>query len=373
MSTPIIVDIHTHVYPPSYISLLESRTTVPYIRTFPSSSTPRLIILPNEDSPSNPSTSHGRPIGPSYSSIPHKITFMNTHHITASILSLANPWLDFLPPSESPSAAQLINDDISSMCTAYPGRLFFFATLPVSAGTEACVAEVKRLKESGNKWVRGVVLGIGGMGAGLDDEKMDGVWKLLEEMGWTVFLHPHYGLPSGVYGPRQGEYGHVLSLSMGFPMETTIAVARMFLSGVFDRYTRLQFLLAHSGGTLPFLAGRLESCIVHDAHLKNLGKLEERRDIWDVLKTNILLDAVVYSGVGLRAAVEASGGDRVLFGTDHPFFPPLDREGEEEEKEWLSVTTNYKAISDAFDGDKEKSAAVLGGNAMRLLKLEVKA
>jgi aminocarboxymuconate-semialdehyde decarboxylase len=98
-------------------------------------------------------------------------------------------------------------------------------------------------------------------------------------------------------------------------METTIAVARLLLSGVFDRHTKLQLLLAHSGGTLPFLAGRLESCIAHDAHLKKSGKLEGRRDIWDVLETNILLDAVVYSHVGLRAAIEASGEKRVLFGT----------------------------------------------------------
>jgi aminocarboxymuconate-semialdehyde decarboxylase len=148
-------------------------------------------------------------------------------------------------------------------------------------------------------------------------------------------------------------------------METTIAVARMLLSGVFDRHGSLTLLLAHSGGTLPFLAGRLESCIAHDAHLKKGGKLEKRRDIWDVLKKNILLDAVVYSSVGLRAAVEASGEDRVLFGTDHPFFPPLEGGGEA----WLSVTTNFAAIRQCFDGDKEKSRAVLGGNAMRLLKL----
>jgi hypothetical protein len=54
-------------------------------------------------------------------------------------------------------------------------------------------------------------------------------------------------------------------------------------------------------------------------------------------------------------------------GTDHPFFPPL----EDEEESWLSVTTNYAAINKAFGDDKEKSMAVLGGNAVRLLKLEV--
>jgi aminocarboxymuconate-semialdehyde decarboxylase len=90
--------------------------------------------------------------------------------------------------------------------------------------------------------------------------------------------------------------------------------------------------------------------------------------VWDVLKTNIYLDAVVYGEVGLRAAVQASGADRLMFGTDHPFFPPL----EEGEKEWLSVRTNERAVEGAFGGEEEGVSAVMGGNAVRVLKLDVR-
>lgn len=88
----------------------------------------------------------------------------------------------------------------------------------------------------------------------------------------------------------------------------------MLLSGVWDRFPKLNVLLAHSGGTLPFLAGRIESCIAHDGHLKKAGKTINRRDLWEILKTNIYLDAVVYADVGLKAAVDASGSDRLMFG-----------------------------------------------------------
>jgi len=140
----------------------------------------------------------------------------------------------------------------------------------------------------------------------------------------------------------------------------------MLLSGVWDRFTKLNVLLAHSGGTLPFLAGRLESCILHDGHLKAHGKTGPRRNVWDVLKTNIYLDAVIYSDVGLKAALDASGSDRLLFGTDHPFFPPL----EEDAKEWHSVNANYGAIAKAFAEDDSRAQDVLGGNAIRILRLE---
>jgi hypothetical protein len=89
----------------------------------------------------------------------------------------------------------------------------------------------------------------------------------------------------------------------------------MILSGVWDRFTKLNVLLAHSGGTLPFLAGRLDSCIAHDAHLMKEYKIKgERRSVWDILEKNILLDAVIYSDVGLKAAIQVAGADRVLFG-----------------------------------------------------------
>lgn len=70
-----------------------------------------------------------------------------------------------------------------------------------------------------------------------------------------------------------------------------------------------------------------------------------------------------------EAISSASSGDPMLMlcsGTDHPFFPPLEGEGEE----WLSVKTNYQAIANAFGEDKKTADEVLGGNAVRVLSLQ---
>jgi aminocarboxymuconate-semialdehyde decarboxylase len=312
---PRIIDVHTHVYPPSYIAILKSRAAaknIPYIATFADApGNHRLIILPGEDSESTPSTSRGRPVGPSYWDVDEKVKFMDAHGIDTSVISLANPWLDFIAPGEAAATARSVNDEINALCGKYPGRLYAFGTLPLSGTIDEVVAEVQRLSTLTH--LRGVILGTSGLGKGLDDAALDPVYRALEATAQLIFLHPHYGLPNAVYGPRANEYGHVLPLALGFPLETTIAVARMYLSGVFDRAPKLQVLLAHSGGTLPFLAGRIESCIAHDAHFaKAKGS---RREIWDILKTNIYLDAVIYSELGLKGAIEASGADRVMFGT----------------------------------------------------------
>jgi predicted TIM-barrel fold metal-dependent hydrolase len=55
-----------------------------------------------------------------------------------------------------------------------------------------------------------------------------------------------------------------------------------------------------------------------------------------------------------------------MFGTDHPFFPPLD-EGEK----WLSVETNYEGIKGALGIGSEDAKGALGGNAVKILHLTV--
>ncbi|KAF7930546.1 uncharacterized protein EAE98_004946 [Botrytis deweyae] len=367
-----IVDIHTHIYPPSYIELLKSRDEIPYIRQFPPAKEHRLVILPAEDTPS---TSRGRPIGSEYYDISERIDFMNTHSIRTSIISLANPWLDWLPSTTALQTALSINSEINSLCALHPTRLYFFGTLPLSAPPSSILESIAHLKTL--PYCRGIILGTSGLGSGLDDPALLPIFKELAANNFPIFLHPHYGLPTSVFGPRGNDYGHVLPLALGFPMETTIAVTRMILSSVFTSVPDLQVILAHSGGTLPFLAGRIESCVLHDAHLKAEGKLAEgRQTIWEILKKNIWLDAVVYGDVGVRGAVGVSGADRVMFGTDAPFFPPLDEEEEgkgEEPKQWLSVSMNKDAISSACGAGSEEEKAILGGNAIRLFGLDLDA
>ena len=294
------------------MKLLRARKELPYIRTFVPEEGPRLIILPGEDDINTLSTSRGRPVGPDYFDINRKIAFMDQHGIDTSVISLANPWLDFLDPAEAAHTAKLVNDEICRLCSNFPGRLWAFGALPLSAAQDEIVAEISRLQAL--PYIKGFIMGTGGIGKGLDDPRLYPIFTAIQHTGLPIFLHPHYGLPKEVYGPRASDYGHVLPLALGFPLETTIAVSRMILSGVWDTFRDLKVLVAHSGGSLPFLAGRLESCIAHDNHLKREGKVDGRRSINDILKHNIYLDAVIYSATGLEAAISSSGSDRVLFG-----------------------------------------------------------
>lgn len=367
-----IVDIHTHMYPPQYIKMLESRCTIPLVRKFPQAPEPRLILLESElaglDRAMNDSSAKppGRPLTSHFASLDQKIHFMDAHRINISVISLANPWLDFVDSSQAGPLAESVNKEFSDMCGKHHGRLFFFGTLPLTAPLEVLQASISHLKDL--EYCRGVILGTSGLGRGLDDPDLLPIFEAIAAANLTIFLHPHYGLPNSVWGPRASEYGHVLPLALGFPMETTIAVARMYLAGVFDEVRRLRMLLAHSGGTLPFLAGRIESCIFHDGQLVREGKVgKDRRTVWDVLKQQIYLDAVIYSEVGLKAAMDAGGSDRLMFGTDHPFFPPI---ASDEQGQWGSVSSNAEAVVKAVGQGSAEANAIMGSNAIRILRLE---
>ena len=328
---------------------------------------------------------------------------MSTHHITTSILSLANPWLDFLPSNESAPWARRINTELRTISASSSGRIYAFGVLPLTAPLESILDELSFLTSPAcTPYIKGLILGTTGLGAGLDDPALAPIFSALQQhqssINLLLFIHPHYGLPSSVFGPRMQDSGHVLPLALGFPLETTIALTRMWLSGVFDRFPDLKVLLAHAGGAVPALAGRVGSCVEHErgfysADEKREGGEEEergerveggrrgasrvrgpKRGLETVLRENVYLDAVSYSATGVRAAVEVVGPERVLFGTDHPFFPPVGGGGVEKEgkEEWTSVTTNVEAVKKAFGPeDVDGIRGVLGGNAIRLFGLDV--
>ncbi|KAI0265034.1 hypothetical protein BC834DRAFT_825279 [Gloeopeniophorella convolvens] len=381
----LLVDVHTHVYLPRYASVLRTRASAPRIltRTTPSGQNEdRLLILDNEPS-------GGRPVGPQYWDRDEKLKFMDRHGIDVSFVSSANPWLDFLPFTEAQSLAQELNADLESYCATGPSvasaaelkRLYGFGLLPLVPGApaESLPEAVTQLAES-HPHIRGVIIGTRGAGKGLDDPALEPLWAALDKTGLVVFLHPHYGVDSQAWG--SADNGHVLPLALGFPFETTTAITRLILAGVLDRHPNLRILLAHSGGALPQLSSRLASCIEHDpvvagrlAHDARwyLGRLWFDAVAYGAAELSFVSEAVGRAGRYARGEATAAftelqarkdGASRMVFGTDHPFFPPL---GETEK--WRSVVENLEAIAEVGSWSEEDKAGVRGGNALRLFGL----
>ena len=179
-------------------------------------------------------------------------------------------------------------------------------------------------------------------GAYLGDPRLREFWAAAEETGALVFVHPS---SRGFALPVMDE--HYLWNTVGNPLETTVSAAHMLGAGVLDAHPRLNVLLAHGGGALPTLRGRL----AREQEIHPPG-----RDVHVELR-RFLVDTVVHDVEVLRDLVELFGPDRVLLGSDYPFDMADPRPVE---------TVRAAGLSG------EDEAAVRSGNAERLLALGVR-
>lgn len=328
MALPLI-DVHTHMYLPRYVALLRARRQLPHI--VDRGKGDRLIILPDEEA--DGSTSAGRPIGGEFHQVSRKLAFMDTHGIAVSVVSSANPWIDFVEPAEAPALATALNEDLEAMCAASGGRLYGFGVLPLQR-PDTCAAELKRI--AGQRHMRGVIVGSAGRGQGLDDPAFEPIWRAAAEHDLFVFIHPHYGIGHQLFP----DTGHALLLALGFPFETSIAVTRLLLRGALERHPALKLLIAHAGGTLPFLAGRIDSCVKNDIS-KDFGLPKPfshyLRQCW--------FDAIAYHPPALAALTAFADPAKILFGTDHPFFRPHVGDEVLDRTTWPSPEENLAALS----------------------------
>jgi aminocarboxymuconate-semialdehyde decarboxylase len=179
-------------------------------------------------------------------------------------------------------------------------------------------------------------------GAYLGDDRFRDFWAAAEETEALVFVHPTTrGFSDPVFKR------HYLWNTVGNPLETTITAAELALSGVLDDHPRLRVLLAHGGGAILALRGRL-------AHEQTFHPPE--RDVLAALR-RFLFDTVVHDADVLRAVVDFAGADRVLCGSDYPFDMGAERPAE---------------IVRALGLSRDDEQAILGGNALRLLEREVR-
>jgi aminocarboxymuconate-semialdehyde decarboxylase len=331
---PSVIDVHSHLYPRWYIELLKDRTEIP--RVTGEEGDERFVIFPDEQAAAS---GGGRAMTDDYWSVETKLTFMDRHGIDRTVLSLGNPWLEPFEAEAGLAAARRLNAEFAELGARTGGRIQGMGVLPgrdVDAAT-AVIEEVAR-----TVGLVGLVSGVRICGLTLDDPALEPVWRALEETGMPLLLHPHHASAMD----ELGGFGHALPVALGFPVETTVALTRLLFAGVLHRHPGLRIVGSHGGGTLPYLAGRLDAGWRSDPALSKRAPTPPS----DVMP-RLFLDAVLYHERALRAAADLVGPDHMAFGTDHPFSI-------------ADPDANLAAIRGTFDEDA--AARVLAGTALSL-------
>ena len=187
----------------------------------------------------------------------------------------------------------------------WPNRIRWFATLPWQHAGDAR-EELARACDRGAVGV--MVLG-NVAGAHLTDGAFAPVWEAIDRRALPVLLHPT--APPG--NREQALESYNLIASVGFMWDTTLAVTRMVLDGFFDRFRDLKLIAAHAGATLPYLAGRLDTC-----HARMPAARARVSDPPSAYLRRIWYDSIAYTPDALALCLKVAGPDRVMFGSDYP-------------------------------------------------------
>jgi aminocarboxymuconate-semialdehyde decarboxylase len=222
-----------------------------------------------------------------------------------------------LPAWSTTDQARLFNDELARLVERHPGRFFGLGCVDPFAG-DAAARELERMTRQLG-FVGALVAPSDGHRY-LDDPAAAPLLAAAAELGAPLFVHPTRDLPANEHYTE-----FVLSLIVGRPAQTSLCAARLIFSGALDRHPGLQLLLAHGGGVLPYVAGRLDATWT--------AYRPERWAGVDVLTAppatylrRFHCDSNTWSTAALRLLVETLGADRVVVGNDQPpVWFPLER------------------------------------------------
>ncbi len=245
-----------------------------------------------------------------------------------------------LPPEQGAAWSRAQNEGLAASLAEASGRHTGLATVPLQSPAHA-VEELRFAVRS--LGLRGAMVDPNALGRPLGDHAFDPFWKAAADLAAPVILHPF--LLEAV--ERFGR--HYLHNLVGYPFETTLAAGSLILGGTLDRFPSLDIVLVHGGGFFPYHIGRFDRGHTTRPEARSDGASSPSSYL-----RRFHYDTLVQFTPALTYLVAVAGADRVLLGSDHPF--------------WLGDPEPLRIVREA-GLPKADEAAILGGNAARLFRL----
>jgi predicted TIM-barrel fold metal-dependent hydrolase len=169
------------------------------------------------------------------------IAFMDRSGVAAQLLSNYGP--------QTTATIITSNNHGASLVAAHPKRFGLLAQLPLGE-PEYALTELRRAVDELD--ADGFAIQSNYRGVYLGDPRFEPILAELDRRQATLFIHP---TPLGYEDTRLGRPGALIEA----PFDTARTVVDMLYAGVFRRYPQINVILAHAGGALATLAGRLET------------------------------------------------------------------------------------------------------------------
>jgi aminocarboxymuconate-semialdehyde decarboxylase len=324
----VIIDFHNHYYPPEYLDAVKRG--------------PARVRL-DYDADGNPRLHYPGDYNilvPGHRDLDVRENVLAKHGVDKQVITFTTPGVHFEDPATSVAMARAINDAFAGEVKRRR-RFASLATLPLN-DPAASVRELERAM--GDLGLPGAMVFSNVNGTPLASPLFEPLWKKANELKAVVYIHPAH--PHHVEAMEE----FWLTALVGFLFDTTLAAAHLVFAGVPERYPDITWVLTHMGGALPYLAERCDRGYEAFADCRQ----HISRPPTEYFK-RFYYDTVNFNPDAIEFAITFAGADRILAGSDYPHQ--------------IGSIPKMLASLGRINVTEEDRAAILGGNAARLLKV----
>lgn len=324
-----IVDFHNHFYPPEYLAALQRGPSS--VRTTIDAEQNPVLHYPGDYNV----------VVPGHRDIGFRQEVLDRIGVSKQVLTLTSPGTHVEEPERAAALASMVNDAFAAIVRERGDHFTALATLPLN-NAEATAREFERA--TGDLGFAGCMLFSNVNGVALSDERYWPMYEMASERRTVLYIHPIH--PVGVEAMTE----YWLMPLLGFTFDTTLAAAKLVFSGVVERFPGIRWVLAHLGGTIPYLAERLDRG--YEAFEE--CRAEIQRPPSEFLK-DFYYDTVNFDPAALQLAIDFAGIDHLVAGSDYPHM--------------IGSLEKMLASIEQLNLDDADKAKILGVNATRLLDL----
>ena len=332
----MIIDAYNHILPKKYQDTIDKK-----------------IKTRNKSLP----TSNYAKTVPTLIDLDARFSIMDLFDEYMQVISIAGPPSYELSPGPlSTELARMANDELAELVFKYPGRFAAgIATMPMNDPDEAVREAERAIKDLR---LRGVEVGSHINGKPLDAPEFIPFYQKMEELGRPVFIHP-------LKEPNLPDYpGETLSkfriwTKLGWPYESGKALCRLVYSGMLEKFPNLKIVTHHSGGVIPYLAGRIDWADDVNEMLMGQRDIDLKEHALYYFR-KIFYDTAVNGNTGaLNCTQQFVGVDQMIFATDFPF---------DSQRGIRLIRQTIESI-DRMELSDEQRQAIFKDNIVKLLRL----
>ena len=326
----MIIDFHNHYYPPKYMQELQAG---------------RSSVKVTIDADGNPNLHYPGDYNVAvrgHRDLAYRDEVLAKHGVDMQVVTLTTPGTHVETPATAAKLASLVNDEFREAMDTRGKRFTALATLPLNdpaASRRELERAMRQLKMPGAMLFSNV------NGTALSDQRFWPIYEAANDLGAVLYIHPTH--PVGVEAMQE----YWLMPLVGFLLDTTLAAASLVFAGVPERFPKIRWALCHLGGTIPYLAERLD----RGFHAFRDCRAHIDREPSSYLKA-FYYDTVNFNQGALKLAIDFAGADHILAGSDYPH-------------QIGSIPSMLDAIR-KLPVSEEQRTGIYGGNAGRLLGIQ---